>query len=133
MIPLGTPFRARGDDWRAVAHHKAANHHTALGELADELRSTYPSSGWASKAIPLLHTAQGESPSEPESSVTRRLSLELRLFLNPSLSLAFIGSASVHAVGVRRYFRLRGAFDNESRRKPLARRMGYGAGWGVWW
>jgi hypothetical protein len=48
--------------------------------------------------------------------------------IDPLLSLAFIGGASVHAVGVRGYLGLRGAFDNETRRKPLARRTGYGAG-----
>ena len=41
--------------WRAVAHYKATNDHTVLGKVAEELRSTYPSSLWASKAIPWLH------------------------------------------------------------------------------
>lgn len=41
--------------WRAVAHYKATNDHTVLGKVADELRSTYPSSLWASKSIPWLH------------------------------------------------------------------------------
>jgi TolA-binding protein len=41
--------------WRAVAHYKGTNDHTVLGEVAEELRSTYPSSVWASKAIPWLH------------------------------------------------------------------------------
>lgn len=40
--------------WRAVAHYKAANDHTVLGKVAQELRSIYPSSVWASKAIPWL-------------------------------------------------------------------------------
>jgi hypothetical protein len=41
--------------WRAVAHYKATNDHTVLGKVAEELRATYPSSVWASKAIPWLH------------------------------------------------------------------------------
>lgn len=41
--------------WRAVAHYKATNDHTVLGKVAEELRSKYPSSIWASKAIPWLH------------------------------------------------------------------------------
>ena len=41
--------------WRDVAHYKATNDHTVLGKVAEELRSTYPSSVWASKAIPWLH------------------------------------------------------------------------------
>ena len=41
--------------WRAVAHYKATNDHTVLGKVAEELRSAYPSSVWASKAIPWLH------------------------------------------------------------------------------
>ena len=41
--------------WRAVAQYKATNDHTVLGKVAEELRSTYPSSIWASKAIPWLH------------------------------------------------------------------------------
>ena len=40
--------------WRAVTHYKATNDHTVLGKVAEELRSTYPSSVWASKAIPWL-------------------------------------------------------------------------------
>lgn len=40
--------------WRAVAHYKATNDHRALGEVAEELKRTYPSSVWASKAIPWL-------------------------------------------------------------------------------
>jgi len=40
--------------WRAVTHYKATNDHTVLGKIAEELRSTYPSSVWASKAIPWL-------------------------------------------------------------------------------
>ena len=41
--------------WRAVEFYKATNDHTVLGKVAEELRSTYPSSVWASKAIPWLH------------------------------------------------------------------------------
>jgi hypothetical protein len=40
--------------WRAVAHYKATNDHTVLGRVAVELQRTYPSSVWASKAIPWL-------------------------------------------------------------------------------
>jgi TolA-binding protein len=40
--------------WRAVARYKATHDHTVLGKVAEELRSTYPSSEWASKAIPWL-------------------------------------------------------------------------------
>jgi TolA-binding protein len=40
--------------WQAVAHYKATNDHTALGEVAIELRRKYPSSIWAGKAIPWL-------------------------------------------------------------------------------
>lgn len=40
--------------WRSVARYKATNDHTALGKVAEELRKTYPSSVWASKAIPWL-------------------------------------------------------------------------------
>ena len=42
--------------WRAVAHYKATNDHTVLGKVAEELRSIYPSSIWASKATPWLPT-----------------------------------------------------------------------------
>jgi hypothetical protein len=38
--------------WKAVAHYKATNDHTVLGKVAEDLRSVYPSSVWASKAIP---------------------------------------------------------------------------------
>ena len=40
--------------WRAVVRYKATNDHTVLGKVAEELRSTYPTSVWASKAIPWL-------------------------------------------------------------------------------
>ena len=41
--------------WRAVAQYSASHDHTVLGKVAEELRKTYPSSVWASKAIPWLH------------------------------------------------------------------------------
>jgi len=40
--------------WRAVTQYKATNDHTVLGKVAEELHSTYPSSVWASKAVPWL-------------------------------------------------------------------------------
>ena len=40
--------------WRAATHYKATNDHTVVGKVAEELRSKYPSSVWASKAIPWL-------------------------------------------------------------------------------
>jgi TolA-binding protein len=40
--------------WRAVAHYKAANDHTVLAQVAEDLRNRYPSSVWATKAIPWL-------------------------------------------------------------------------------
>jgi hypothetical protein len=40
--------------WRAVTHYEATNDHTVLGRVAEELRNSYPSSVWASKAIPFL-------------------------------------------------------------------------------
>lgn len=40
--------------WRAVARYKATNDHTVLDKVAEELRSTYPSSIWCSKATPWL-------------------------------------------------------------------------------
>ena len=40
---------------RAAARYKATSDHTVLGKVAEELRSTYSSSVWASKAIPWLH------------------------------------------------------------------------------
>ena len=50
-----THFAAEAMYWRAVARYKATNDHTVLGKVAEELRNTYPSSVWASKAIPWLH------------------------------------------------------------------------------
>lgn len=40
--------------WRAVSHYKATNDHTVLGKVAEELRTTYSTSVWATKAIPWL-------------------------------------------------------------------------------
>ena len=50
-----THFAAEAMYWRAVARYKATNDHTVLGKVAEELRNTYPSSVWASKAIPWVH------------------------------------------------------------------------------
>ena len=41
--------------WRAVAQYSATHDHTVLGKVAEEFRNSYPSSVWASKAIPWLH------------------------------------------------------------------------------
>jgi len=41
--------------WQAVALYKATNDHAVLARAAEELRSTYPSSMWASKSNPWLH------------------------------------------------------------------------------
>ena len=47
--------------WRAVAHYRGTNDHTVLGKVAEELRSKYPTSVWAAKAIPWLpQTSQKE-------------------------------------------------------------------------
>lgn len=48
--------------WRAVSRYRGRNDHAALGQVAEELRKTYPSSIWASKAIPWL-------PHEPVQEV----------------------------------------------------------------
>jgi TolA-binding protein len=40
--------------WGAVARYKATNDHTVLARVAEELRSAYPSSVWAAKAMPWL-------------------------------------------------------------------------------
>ena len=50
-----THFAAEAMYWRAVSQYKATNDHTVLGKAAEELRNTYLSSVWASKAIPWLH------------------------------------------------------------------------------
>ena len=41
--------------WNAVSKYKATNDHTVLGQVAEDLKSKYPDSVWASKAIPWLH------------------------------------------------------------------------------
>ncbi|HYG99757.1 MAG TPA: hypothetical protein VD837_11550 [Terriglobales bacterium] len=40
--------------WRAVSRYKATNDHTVLSKVADDLRSSYSSSVWSSKAVPWL-------------------------------------------------------------------------------
>ena len=40
--------------WNAVSHYKATNDHTVLAKVAETLRNNYPSSVWATKAIPWL-------------------------------------------------------------------------------
>lgn len=49
-----THFSPEAMYWRAVAHYKATANHAVLSEVAKELRSSHPSSVWASKAIPWL-------------------------------------------------------------------------------
>jgi TolA-binding protein len=50
-----THFAAEAMYWLAVSQYSASHDHTVLGNVAEELRSSYPSSVWASKAIPWLH------------------------------------------------------------------------------
>jgi TolA-binding protein len=50
-----THFVAEAMYWRAVSQYSASHEHAVLGKVAEELRSIYPSSVWASKAIPWLH------------------------------------------------------------------------------
>jgi TolA-binding protein len=50
-----THFASEAMYWRAVSQYSASHDHTVLGKVAEELRSIYPSSIWASKAIPWLH------------------------------------------------------------------------------
>ena len=50
-----THFAAEAMYWRAVSQYSASHDHTVLGKVAEELRSNYPSSVWASKSIPWLH------------------------------------------------------------------------------
>lgn len=42
--------------WRAVAKYQASHDHTVLGKVAEDLRQKYPSTVWASKAIPWLES-----------------------------------------------------------------------------
>ena len=48
-------FAAEAMYWRAVSQYSASHDHAVLGKVAEDLRSTYPSSVWTSKAIPWLH------------------------------------------------------------------------------
>ena len=48
-------FAAEAMYWRAVSQYSVSHDHTVLGKIAEQLRSSYPSSVWASKAIPWLH------------------------------------------------------------------------------
>jgi len=50
-----SPFAPEAMYWRAVVQYSATQDHTVLGKVAEELRSKYPSSVWASKAVPWLH------------------------------------------------------------------------------
>lgn len=50
-----THFAAEAMYWRAVSQYSASHDHAVLGKVAEELRSSYPSSVWASKALPWLH------------------------------------------------------------------------------
>jgi hypothetical protein len=47
--------------WRAVARYSASHDHTILGKVAEDLRTTYPSSVWATKAVPWLPSASPPS------------------------------------------------------------------------
>jgi len=38
--------------WRAVARYSATHDHSVLNKVAEDLRTSYPSSIWTSKAIP---------------------------------------------------------------------------------
>jgi TolA-binding protein len=48
-------FAAEAMYWRAVSQYSASHDHAVLGKVAEDLRSTCPSSVWTSKAIPWLH------------------------------------------------------------------------------
>jgi len=41
--------------WRGVSHYKATNDHTALGEVAEQLKQKYSDSAWALKASVWAH------------------------------------------------------------------------------
>jgi hypothetical protein len=47
-----THFAAEAMYWRAVSQYSASHDHAVLGKVAEELRSSYPSSVWASKSFP---------------------------------------------------------------------------------
>jgi TolA-binding protein len=50
-----THFGAEAMYWQAVSQYSASHDHTVLAKVAEELRRTFPSSVWASRAIPWLH------------------------------------------------------------------------------
>jgi len=50
-----THFAAEAMYWRGVSQYSASHDHTVLGKVAEDLRSSYPASVWASKSIPWLH------------------------------------------------------------------------------
>jgi hypothetical protein len=50
----GTSSAPEARYWRAVSHYKGTNDHTALGQVAEELRQQAPESVWAQKASPWL-------------------------------------------------------------------------------
>jgi hypothetical protein len=54
-ISRGSNFWPEATYLLAAARYKATSDHTVLGKVAEELRSTYSTSVWASKAIPWLH------------------------------------------------------------------------------
>jgi TolA-binding protein len=41
--------------WKGVAHYKATNDHTVLGELPEQFRQRYPDSIWALKTAAWVH------------------------------------------------------------------------------
>ena len=43
--------------WRGVARYSATHDHAVLAKVAEDLKTTYPSSVWASKATPWLPKA----------------------------------------------------------------------------
>ena len=50
-----THFVAEAMYWQAVSQYSVSHDHAVLAKVAEDLRKTYPSSVWASKAIPWLH------------------------------------------------------------------------------
>jgi hypothetical protein len=50
-----THFAAEAMYWQAVSQYSASHDHSVLSKVAEELRNAYPSSVWASKAVPWLH------------------------------------------------------------------------------
>ena len=49
-----THLAAEAMYWLAVSQYSASHDHAVLGKVAEELRSSHPSSVWASKSIPWL-------------------------------------------------------------------------------